>query len=59
MITASLYAETLAFCYLLIKLAHPSLILPAEVAVRLAGYKQEESMRIAYQAYRKLFLSEG
>ena len=59
MITASLYAETLAFCYLLIKLAHPSLKLPEEVAEQLEGYKQEESMRVAYQAYRKLFLSEG
>ncbi len=55
MITASFYAETLAFCYLLIKLAHPSLILPEEVAEQLASYKQEESMRVAYQAYRMLF----
>jgi hypothetical protein len=59
MITASLYAETLAFCYLLIKLAHPSLLLPKEVAEQLESYQQEESMGVAYQSYQRLFFQQS
>ena len=59
MITASLYAETLAFCYLLIKLVRPSLTLPKAVEEQLASYKQEESMGLAYQAYQRLFYQKS
>jgi hypothetical protein len=59
MTTASLYAETLAFCYLLIKLAHPSLLLPKEVAEQLESYQQEESMGAAYQSYQRLFFQQS
>ncbi len=55
MITASLYTETLAFCYLLIKLARPSLMLPEMVEEQLASYKKEESMQVAYRSYQQLF----
>lgn len=55
MITASLYAETLAFCYLLIKLARPLLMLPDLMEEQLYSYKQEESMQVAYQSYQWLF----
>jgi hypothetical protein len=59
MITASLYAETLAFCYLLIKLVRPGLTLPKEVEEQLASYEQEESMGVAYHSYQRLFLQQN
>jgi len=59
MITASLYAETLAFCYLLIKLVRPALKLPKAVEEQLASYQQEESMWVAYQSYQRLFFQQS
>jgi len=59
MITASLYAETLAFCYLLIKLVRPALTLPKAVEEQLASYQQEESMWVAYQSYQRLFFQQS
>ncbi len=59
MITASLYVETLAFCYLLIKIARPSLTLPEVVEEQLASYKKEESMQVASLSYQQLFFPQS
>lgn len=53
-LTASLYAETLTFCYILIKLAKPQLTLPEEIIEQFEGYKDD--LQIAYFSYTHLFL---
>jgi hypothetical protein len=52
-LTASLYCDTVASCYLLIKLARPSLKLPEEVVTLFKSYEKNE--KFVYEAYRYLF----
>ncbi len=53
-LTTALYTETIAFCYILIKLVRPQLALPHEVIELLESYKEEDE-HIAYCSYAHLF----